>query len=77
MGRGWLRVVIQILQISIRPGCGTAPQAWEELGRTNGTGWAQGGDPDPTDVHQARVWDRPVSMGGTRSSEWDGVGFGW
>ena len=43
-------MVIQILQISIRLGCGTAPPAWEELGRANGTGRASGGDPGPTDM---------------------------
>ena len=60
MGRGGPRVVIQILQISIRSGrrpikrtlavTWLAPPAWEELGRANGTGWASGGDPGPTDM---------------------------
>ena len=73
MGRGWLRVVIQILQISIRSGrcpikrtlavTWLAPPACGELGRTNGTGWAPGDPPDPTDfgisgakIKKARVF---------------------
>ena len=73
---GWVgpRVIHQILHISIMPKrgkdqkrtlvlTGLAPPACGELGRTNGTGWAPGDPPDPTDfgisgakIKKARVF---------------------